>query len=86
MKNLLPACIALLLFGVSCSEQKNSLSFSISFTQELSDQAQDGRLLIMLANNDKSEPRFQISDGLSTQLVFGIDVEGMKPGQEIVYK
>jgi hypothetical protein len=84
MKNLLPACIALLLFGVSCSEQKNSLSFSISFTQELSDQAQDGRLLIMLANNDKSEPRFQISDGLSTQLVFGIDVEGMKPGQEIV--
>jgi hypothetical protein len=84
MKNLLPACIALILFGVSCTEQKKSLSFSILFTQELSDQAQDGRLLIMLANNNKSEPRFQINDGLSTQLILGIDVEGMKPGQEIV--
>ncbi len=50
----------------------------------MSDQAQDGRLLLLLANNDKSEPRFQINDGLTTQLVFGIDVEGMKPGTEIV--
>ena len=38
----------------------------------------------MLANNDKSEPRFQISDGLNTQLIFGIDVEGMQPGQELI--
>jgi hypothetical protein len=37
----------------------------------------------MLANNDKSEPRFQIGEGLDAQLVFGIDVDGMKPGQEI---
>lgn len=50
----------------------------------MSDQAQDGRLLLLLANNNSSEPRFQISDGLSTQLVFGIDVEGMQPGQEII--
>jgi hypothetical protein len=39
---------------------------------------------LLLANNDKSEPRFQINDGLTTQLVFGIDVEGMQPGQEII--
>ncbi len=50
----------------------------------MSEQAQDGRLLLMLANNNRSEPRFQISEGLKGQIVFGVDVEGMKPGQEII--
>lgn len=50
----------------------------------MSDQAQDGRLMLLLATNDKSEPRQQINYGLNTQLAFGVDVEGMKPGQEIV--
>ncbi|MEW6323373.1 MAG: hypothetical protein AB1635_20065 [Acidobacteriota bacterium] len=37
----------------------------------------DGRLLVMIARDGKAgEPRFQISDGPSGQLVFGIDVEG----------
>src|SRR5258708_10828280 len=67
-----------------CTQKKNSIQFSISFTKEMAEQAQDGRLLLLLANNDKSEPRMQISDGLKTQLVFGVDVDGMKPGQEIL--
>ena len=69
---------------VSDNTSTSALRFSISFTKDLSGQAQDGRLLLMLANNDKSEPRFQVGEGLKAQLVFGIDVEGMKPGDEIV--
>ncbi|GCC50749.1 hypothetical protein SanaruYs_09670 [Chryseotalea sanaruensis] len=65
-------------------EQKNKNTFSITFTDSLSKDVQDGRLLLLLAKDDKTEPRFQISDGLTTQLVFGIDVEGMKPGDEII--
>lgn len=72
-----------LLAGVQCSEKYESPRFVISFTNELSEQAQDGRLLLLLANNNVTEPRFQINEGLSTQLVFGIDVEGVTPGQEI---
>ena len=41
----------------------------------------DGRLLLLLADNNKSEPRFQINDGATTQLVFGIDVENWKSGE-----
>ncbi len=63
---------------------QGSFKFSISFSKEMSDQAQDGRLLLLLSSNEKAEPRFQISDGLETQLVFGLDVEGMKPGEDIV--
>ncbi len=83
MKNKL---IVLFLFAVcvQCGpDQKNRIRFSISFNKEMADQAQDGRLLLMLANNDKSEPRKQINDGLTTQLVFGIDVDDMQPGQAI---
>lgn len=76
------------LIAIQCSsakqENSNAFKFSISFTQEMSEQSQDGRLLLMLSTNDKAEPRFQINDGLETQLIFGLDVEGMKPGTNIV--
>jgi hypothetical protein len=70
---------------ISCQRLKDDTpyKFVISFTREMSDQVQDGRLLLLLANNNASEPRFQMNDGLHTQLVFGLDVEGMKPGDEI---
>lgn len=74
------------LLCIQCSDSADTKSipkFSISFTKELSEQAQDGRLLLLLSTNNKAEPRFQINDGLETQLVFGVDVEGMKPGDEI---
>jgi hypothetical protein len=35
----------------------------------------DGRLLLLLSKNDKSEPRFQILDSQDTQLVFGLDLD-----------
>ncbi|MBS1682323.1 MAG: hypothetical protein JST48_11475 [Bacteroidetes bacterium] len=78
-------CLILLcLLALSCSRQSGSFRFTISFSEKMAAEAQDGRLLLMLAKNDKSEPRMQINDGLNTQLIFGLDVEGMKPGQEIV--
>ncbi len=72
------------LFGCESKQDATSpFRFSIMFTKELSDQAQDGRLLLLMANNDRREPRFQIGDGLNGQLVFGLDVDGMKPGEPI---
>ncbi len=60
-----------------------SAVFLVSFPPEVATQAQDGRLVLLLATNDKQEPRFQFSFGLNTQLGFGLDVEGMKPGEEV---
>lgn len=82
LKSLLFAILAVAM--VQCAPQNSKLKFAISFTKEMSDQAQDGRLLIMLANNNEREPRFQINEGLKAQLVFGVDVEGMRPGDKIV--
>jgi len=39
-------------------------------------------MLLLISTNDEREPRFQISDGPATQQAFGIDVEGLDPGEE----
>ena len=58
--------------------------FSVSFDASLSDSAQDGRLLVLLAMNDEDEPRFQISNSADTQLVFGLNVQDWQGGTEII--
>ena len=40
----------------------------------------DGRLLLLVSTDSTDEPRFQVSDAPSTQQVFGLDVEGWRPG------
>ena len=67
-----------LLLIISASAQAQT--FRVSIDPALKEQVLDGRLLLLLSKNDKAEPRFQISDAATTQLVFGIDVEGWKPG------
>ena len=39
----------------------------------------DGRVLLIVSNDRSQEPRFQVGRGLNSQLLFGIDVEGLKP-------
>ncbi len=83
MKKYLP--ILLIAFAINCTPSKNKgPKFFITYTKEMSEQAQDGRLLLLLAKTDKAEPRFQMTHALSAQLLFGLDVNGMKPGDEIV--
>jgi hypothetical protein len=44
----------------------------------------DGRVLLVIAKTDRSEPRFQVGWGLNTQPIFGVDVEGLRPGEPAV--
>ncbi|MDZ7343407.1 MAG: esterase family protein [candidate division KSB1 bacterium] len=69
------------------ASQKDSatpLRFGISFPQERSRQPLDGRMLLMISADSTNEPRFQITDDLETQLIFGINVEGLKPGETAI--
>ena len=58
------------------------LRFGISFTEERCKEPLDGRMLLMISKDPNREPRFQISDSPNTQQIFGIDVNGLKPGEE----
>src|SRR5262245_62574163 len=61
---------------------ESGLRFGISFPAELGPSALDGRVLLMISTDGSQEPRTQINDGPKTQQIFGIDVEGLKPGQQ----
>ncbi len=55
--------------------------FSVSFPKEQSAAALDGRLLLVLSTDPSAEPRTQVNDTPSSQIVFGVDVDGLQPGQ-----
>lgn len=77
----------LLLAGVTATARAQttgrqpSLRFEITFPAERSRTPLDGRLLLLISTDTAGEPRFQISDAPGTQQVFGVDVDGWKPGE-----
>ena len=61
-----------------------SATFSVSFPAAQSGQPLDGRILLILAKTDKTEPRQQVSDAVETAQLFGVDVNALRPGQAAV--
>jgi hypothetical protein len=77
---------ALLILALAPPLRSEPTSFAVRFTDAQSPEPLDGRLLLLLSNDDSDEPRFQIEDDTRSQLVFGIDVEGWKQGTEAVFE
>jgi len=73
--------LGLLISLSSCT--KHPQSFSITYDPSLGSDGFDGRLLVLISTDPDREPRFQINDSDQTGIVFGIDVEGWKPGETI---
>jgi enterochelin esterase-like enzyme len=55
-------------------------TLSVTFPASRSDKPLDGRLLLLLSNDPSEEPRMQINPSLKSQMVFGVTVDGWKPG------
>ncbi|MFQ5632693.1 MAG: alpha/beta hydrolase-fold protein, partial [bacterium] len=86
MKKLtLTLCIGLLGQATLGFAVQPGVKFAISFPKEQADKALDGRMLLLISTNNEKEPRFQIVDGPQTQLAFGIDVEGLEPGEKAIF-
>lgn len=49
--------------------------FNVKINNNLHTENFDGRLLLLFSNNNAAEPRFQISDALSTQIILGKNVD-----------
>src|SRR5690606_19430308 len=58
---------------------------AVRFPASSSAEALDGRLLLMLSTDSSAEPRFQVGDGPEAQLIFGLDVDGLAPGEAAVF-
>lgn len=78
------AFAALLAPVAQLQSDPSNLKFAISFPAASSKDALDGRMLLLISKNNSREPRFQINEDLTTQQVFGVNVDGLKPGAEAV--
>ena len=58
-------------------------AFALSISPDRSAQPLDGRMLLLLSTDPSAEPRMQISLSPNTQMIFGVDVEGLQPGQSM---
>src|SRR5689334_7820046 len=79
-----------LVFLLLCStcvwaQSKSNLRFEVSFPQTQSASALDGRVLLAISTVNDTEPRFLIDEAeAKSQQLFGVDVEGLKPGAAAV--
>ncbi len=58
----------------------SALEVQITLPATQSSKPLDGHLLILFSTDPSAEPRFQITDSPRTQIVFGADVENLRPG------
>ena len=84
----------MLIAGVACRsgirrhQQQSGPGFRVcvSYPSELGAGPYDGRMLLMISDNDRQEPRFQVSARTDdAQPIFGVEVEGLGPGEEVVF-
>lgn len=83
MKNL--TYLLIILVMASCGPIDPSVNIEVSFSESASQEAKDGRLMLLISNDDSNEPRFQINDSPNTQIASGQNVEDMSPGQNVIF-
>jgi hypothetical protein len=71
------------LLGSAQTPLPQNQKITVSFAASASPVALDGRVLFLLSTNDSPEPRMQIDDTPRTQMVFGVTVDGLAPGQAV---
>ena len=84
------AALAILSLGIgaglaTAEKPECRLRFGVQFPVERSKTPLDGRMLLLVSSDGSGEPRFQIGDGPNTQMAFGLDVDGLKPGEPAVF-
>ncbi len=85
MRVMLLMCISVL---ASCESDNRGAtaeqSLAVSFSESVSDASVDGRLIVILSRNDDEEPRYQVRPGVNAVQIFGVNVDGVQAGEEML--
>ena len=84
IKGVMITCILFYFIDFNKNSDDNKIKFEIEYSEKFQEVGFDGRLLLMISNNNSAEPRFQINDSHNTQMIFGVDVESWDANQKIV--
>ncbi len=80
-QKLFSALAVFIFLGCATSIVAAPPTISVSFPKQRSAQPIDGRLLLLLSNDPSDEPRMQIGLSPKTQMIFGVDLDQLQPGQ-----
>ena len=80
------AVVSTLVFTAGAARAQDHVAprFAVSFAKTRSSQPLDGRVLLVLSTDGSDEPRMQINDSPRSQMVFGLDVDGLNPDQPAI--
>mgnify|MGYP001500125996 FL=1 len=84
IKGIIVTWLLFLFFDYYKANDGNKIKFEIEYSNEFQEDGFDGRVLLMISNNDNAEPRFQINDNHNTQMIFGIDVNSWNANEKII--
>ena len=59
-------------------------TFEVSFSEDAQREPVDGRVIVIISPADSGEPRFRVGWGVSSAQVFGVEVDGWRPGRPVV--
>jgi hypothetical protein len=60
------------------------LEIAVNFDAAAQVEAVDGRVIVLISPDGDSEPREQVRTGIKAIQIFGVDVEGMAPGEAAI--
>lgn len=84
IKGVLITCVLFYFIDYNKNSDDNKIKFEIEYSEKFQEDGFDGRLLLMISNDNRAEPRFQINDSHNTQMIFGVDVESWDANQKVV--
>ena len=84
IKGVFITCVIFYFIDYDKNSDDNKIKFEIEYSEKFQEDGFDGRLLLMISNNNRDEPRFQINDSHNTQMIFGVDVESWDANQKVV--
>jgi len=84
IKGVIFTCLLFLFFDYYKNSNDNKVKFEIDYSDKFQENGFNGRVLLMISNNNYSEPRFQINDNHNTQMIFGVDVNSWNSNEKII--
>ena len=84
IKGVIFTGLLFLFFDHYKTDNNNKIKFEIDYSDKFQENGFDGRVLLMISNNNYSEPRFQINDNHNTQMIFGVDVNSWNSNEKII--
>ena len=58
-------------------------TFSVQLSEQAVSEAHDGRVILIITPDGEKEPRFQVKQSYDAPQIFGVNVDGLAPGESV---